>query len=436
MQYTTEQILQMAPDASAAKAGQQLASNAKWLLKAVHEKALWGDCQGSGKTPYRTMIDLGNIAFKCSCPSRKFPCKHGLGLMLLYAQQPGVFTSEPSLPDTVDEWLSRRGAKETAKEQKEQKPVDEAAQQKRMQARDKKVQGGIAELRHWLKDVVRTGIMNVPQDIYGFSQSITARMVDAQAGGLAAQLRQIGRIDFFHEGWQPALLKRLSKIYLITEAYGHKELLPADMVQELETLIGWTQSKEEVLQSVPVEDTWTVLSITINEEEKLRTERVWLYGHSSGRYALLLQFYAGNQSPEHLWVKGMRLRAALTYFPGVAPLRALVKSHQALPAQPVGIDVTDSVTRVFEQIAGALSVNPFLTQLPFILNRAVLTLHESRWWYKDAGNKAIPIANTSDECWRMLAFSKGMPCSAFGIYEEEQFTLQTLWAGDKTYFVS
>src|SRR5207249_1999767 len=28
---------------------------------------------------------------RCTCPSRKFPCKHGLGLMLAYVGAPGKF---------------------------------------------------------------------------------------------------------------------------------------------------------------------------------------------------------------------------------------------------------------------------------------------------------------------------------------------------------
>jgi len=94
MQLTAEQITNLAPDATSVKAGRALATNSKWLSRCVHEKALWGDCQGSGKTPYRTIVDLGNIAFKCSCPSRKFPCKHGLGLLFLYADNPSVFSVE------------------------------------------------------------------------------------------------------------------------------------------------------------------------------------------------------------------------------------------------------------------------------------------------------------------------------------------------------
>ena len=62
------------------------------------DAALWGLCQGSGSKPYQTAIDLTEPAFKCSCPSRKFPCKHALGLMLLFAQDAGRL-SEPAPPE-------------------------------------------------------------------------------------------------------------------------------------------------------------------------------------------------------------------------------------------------------------------------------------------------------------------------------------------------
>ena len=83
--WNAEQILALAPDASAAKAGNALAQKSKWLRLGFDSRAVWGECQGSGKEPYRTKIDLREPAFACSCPSRKFPCKHGLGLFLLLA---------------------------------------------------------------------------------------------------------------------------------------------------------------------------------------------------------------------------------------------------------------------------------------------------------------------------------------------------------------
>jgi len=49
---------------------------------------MWGESQASGSKPYQVSIVLGGPAFKCTCPSRKFPCKHGIGLMLLAHQKP------------------------------------------------------------------------------------------------------------------------------------------------------------------------------------------------------------------------------------------------------------------------------------------------------------------------------------------------------------
>jgi len=79
MNWSEEQVLALSPDTSFTKAGIDLSRPEKSQLLAVDVLALWGEIKGSGSTPYRTQIDLQNIAFKCSCPSRKFPCKHGLG---------------------------------------------------------------------------------------------------------------------------------------------------------------------------------------------------------------------------------------------------------------------------------------------------------------------------------------------------------------------
>src|SRR6476620_6026994 len=104
---TTEQILALAPDTSSAKAGRDLAATRKWLNLGYNEQAVWGECLGSGKVPYQTQIDLSEPAFRCTCPSRKFPCKHGLGLFLLLANQPESF-SLGAAPAWVVEWLATR----------------------------------------------------------------------------------------------------------------------------------------------------------------------------------------------------------------------------------------------------------------------------------------------------------------------------------------
>ena len=96
MAWNVEQILALAPDPSSAKAGKDLSAARKWKTLGLSAACAWGSVQGSGKDPYQTCIDLAEPAFKCTCPSRKFPCKHGLGLGLILAQQPAALTeTEP-----------------------------------------------------------------------------------------------------------------------------------------------------------------------------------------------------------------------------------------------------------------------------------------------------------------------------------------------------
>ncbi len=81
-----------APNTEAAKNGRGLVLKGKFL-KLHHdsdETLLFGECQGSGKEPYRCSSDFARAdqpTHRCSCPSRQFPCKHCLGLMYAFVQK-------------------------------------------------------------------------------------------------------------------------------------------------------------------------------------------------------------------------------------------------------------------------------------------------------------------------------------------------------------
>src|SRR5215213_8878166 len=115
---TVEQILALAPDASSAKSGKGLATPRKWLSLGSNEQALWGECQGSGENPYQAQIDLSEPAFRCTCPSRKFPCKHALGLFLLAQSQAAALT-ERTPPTWVSDWLASRAQKAQQRAEKQ-----------------------------------------------------------------------------------------------------------------------------------------------------------------------------------------------------------------------------------------------------------------------------------------------------------------------------
>jgi SWIM zinc finger len=91
-----EAILRVAPDDAAVQAGRDLLRKKSFANLGVSADGTWllGECKGSGKKPYQVSVDLANETApvgRCSCPSRKFPCKHCLGLMLAYVSAPTSF---------------------------------------------------------------------------------------------------------------------------------------------------------------------------------------------------------------------------------------------------------------------------------------------------------------------------------------------------------
>ena len=108
----------MTPDSRSSTKARALANTRHWQSLGqsadgtAGTQALWGECKGSAL--YQVRIDLHTLTISCSCPSRKQPCKHGLGLLLLAAESPGSFdVGEP--PSWVAEWLAKRGKQEKHK---------------------------------------------------------------------------------------------------------------------------------------------------------------------------------------------------------------------------------------------------------------------------------------------------------------------------------
>src|ERR1043165_5944996 len=192
--WTPDSVIALAPDASAASAGQALSSAKKWSGLGSSDRAIWGLCQGSGKDPYQCRIELSEPAFKCSCPSRKFPCKHGLGLLLLFGKDAAAFKAGAE-PGWVADWLASRSERAEKKVEKgkaaAEKPVDVEAQAKRAAQREARVQDGVAGCRVWLEDLVRRGLAAAQVENAASWERTAARMVDAQAPGLAGFVRRI-----------------------------------------------------------------------------------------------------------------------------------------------------------------------------------------------------------------------------------------------------
>ena len=165
--FTEEQVEGLAPDTASVKAAQKVYTKAKWeVFKS--ERAVWVAIKGSGKKPYLTRMDLEDTAFKCSCPSRKFPCKHGLSLALYLARNPmGSIDIAPE-PLWVAEWIDKRRNKVAKAAAKPKKVISPEKVKKKSLDKWKAAVGNIEHLELWLQDFVNSGLIDLASksDVY------------------------------------------------------------------------------------------------------------------------------------------------------------------------------------------------------------------------------------------------------------------------------
>lgn len=85
-EITEQQIIAMAPNQSAVSNARKISQKGGFvrLERSADDTFYMGECSGSGKSNYITsvdFIDAGAPVCRCTCPSRQFPCKHGLALL-------------------------------------------------------------------------------------------------------------------------------------------------------------------------------------------------------------------------------------------------------------------------------------------------------------------------------------------------------------------
>lgn len=431
-----DQVNAMAPDPASLKAGQGLANTRHWLSLGGNEAGLWGECKGSGKQPYKVRVDLANLGYACTCPSRKFPCKHVLGLLLL-ATASSAKMAGPTPPDWFSDWLKKRAARgQVAAKQTERKTSKETRQKqaaRRAARREKLAETGIDALERWLRDFARLGPASVQSAPASFWDEQAARMVDAQLPGAARQIREMAAVSGSRPDWAEMLLLRVGRLYLLTQAYRKLDTLPAAAQQDVHALLGWTVNQEELLASVPgVNDDWLVLASRTDEDEKtgLRAQFNWLWGRTSSRLALILNYAFRNQPLDASLVPGLVLRGELVYFPAAVPLRAIFKDKQIAGQNYVPSGFPD-LGHFLDEYAAALGKNPWLETYPGVLGDVVPMKMERNWVLRDRRNQALPLGAQFASSWELLALSGGHPLPVFGLWDGFAFVPLAAWAGER-----
>jgi len=423
--WSTEHVLSLAPDPASRKAAGKLSAPTPWSEVGWAQGVLWGLCKGSGSTPYRTAVELAAPAYKCSCPSRKFPCKHALGLLLLWSGSPEAVTEGAEPPDWVVEWLSSR--QQTAERLASQRQAraadaDPEAARRRAEKRSARVAAGAQELRLRLADGIRRGLAEpAPASAW---EEVAARMVDAQAPGLASRVRELADTP------QESLLEEYAMLHLLAGAYGRIDTLPAPLAATVRTRVGFTTDSAELLTGPTVRDRWHVLGSRDTADERLTTRRLWLRGAKTGRSALLLAFGRPGQAPELALPTGQVLEAELAFHPGARPLRAVLGTRyggpEAGPAEPpAGLSPAEAIA----EYGAAVAEDPWLESWPTVLGGVVPVLRPEGWQLTD-GQSALPIRRGSvpeTALWRLAAVSSGHPVTLFGECGHSGFSPVTAW---------
>lgn len=186
---TEEAVLRLAPDDKAVKTARDLVRKRSFSQQGVSADGTWllARCQGSAV--YELSIDLAVESApvgRCTCPSRKFPCKHVLGLMLAYATTPETFAER----EPPEELVAKR-AKSAARAEKADKPkaprkVNQAAQAKKAAAQ----RDGLDLLEKLVLDLVAGGQWFAPARLERLDRQ-AKQMSDAYLPGALVMLRRL-----------------------------------------------------------------------------------------------------------------------------------------------------------------------------------------------------------------------------------------------------
>ncbi|MFJ4939059.1 SWIM zinc finger family protein [Streptomyces pseudovenezuelae] len=437
VRWTADQVLALAPDAASRKAGSKLGAAGPWSeAGSSDEGTVWGLCKGSGSKPYQTVIDIADAAgpaYKCSCPSRKFPCKHALGLLLLWASGEGA-VPPGGAPDWAEQWIEGRRQRTREKQTAGAAAAgagagagDPEAARRRAERRAVRITAGATELEQRLADLLRGGLAGAEQAGYGMWEETAARMVDAQAPGLAARVRELGSIPSSGPGWPVRLLEECALVHLLDQGWLRRERLPDGLASTVRSRIGLPASAD----GSATRDRWLVLAQYDTADARLTTRRIWLHGTDSGRTALLLSYGAAGRAPELALPVGLELEAEVSPYPGTGQLRAALGEQFAPPApsaaRPPGVTTEQAAARYGE----ALRDDPWLDSVPVTLDRVIPAPDGNSWQLADAeGDSALPLtasAHSRPGLWRLVALSGGAPVKVFGECGHRGFTPLTAW---------
>jgi hypothetical protein len=291
------------------------------------------------------------------------------------------------------------------------------------------VANGLDELDQWLCDQVRGGIAGLERAGYAHFDRMAARMVDAQAPGVAGMLRSIPA-EFAVVGWPGRVLEQLGALHLLVQAHRRLEELPADLAATVRARIGYSISKSDVLASPGVIDHWFAVGMVDTTEYRLDTRRVWLHGAESGRWAVIMSFAPPGGALDAAVIAGHLFHARLHFYPGSGQFRALIGEQTTATARAT-MPRAESFTAIRARFAQLLAADPWAARMPVVI-KAVPIRGAAPWRLRAEDGECCEIVDLPEEPWPVLARSGGQPIEIFGEWTARGFRPLSLLGTDES----
>ncbi|WP_182377968.1 SWIM zinc finger family protein [Nocardioides sp. WS12] len=419
-----------APDASSLSAARKLALPGPWSETGSTDALLWGRCQGSGKTPYQVSIDLTGPAYRCSCPSRKFPCKHALALLLLWVRSDGAVADAAEPAGFAGDWAATRAGR-AAEESvaTARRPADPQTRARRIEERRATMSTALDDFAQWLADIARSGTAATRRQPWAWWDAAAARLVDGQLPGLAERVRDMSSAVSRRDDWADHLLTEVGRWWLAVQAWRRWDDLDPATRGDLRTYLGWSWTVEDL--DAPEQtnaDSWQVLGAHRDERGRLKEQRTWLRSTSTGELVVVFDFAGGPEPLPVAQLEGSVLDVPLIRYPGSAPARARFTGEPARLAVETPLPVGGSVADARAALTARWLQNPWAHRAPVLIRgHLVPPTPEGPAALVDERGEAVPLLGP--EPWDLLARTGGAVTDVFGEFEETGLRPLTVTAG-------
>jgi hypothetical protein len=409
------------------------------------------------------VVNEADAGYKCTCPSRKFPCKHTLALMWMRAEKTTAFTPA-TLPEWVKDWLSRRRGKSTTaiKDEDEEQPKprpsirlteipeaaekpDPKAEQRAAAARERNrvereaaVLAGLEDLDTWLSDQVQHGMATFVAQTAQACRTIAQRLVDAKASGLAGRLDALPTRLFTLPGpaRPTAAIRELGQVHLISQAYRRTSELPELLAADARQAVGWSVTREALLSDskvLRVDAKWRVFAVLSEAQpDRLRRVETWLWRENDGdnepQCAVLIDFIPiATGAATGGYLVGDQIDAELAFYRSTIPLRAQIatlKRGAEQNSEPLALP-KERLSVSYAKYEHALAQLPWLGTFP-VSSRWASVRRNGEQLYLYDGETQLSLPLHSSQTNQALPLASIDHIDGIGLWNGYEFTLA--WA--------